>query len=102
MRPPMSLIVSMTVIIVTVRFLGGGAAILAAECHVHQPEHIKGGDKSGNHADQPVNPACVEGPPKDLVFGPEARQRRNTGDGEGANPHRDESPWHVNAQPAHL
>src|ERR1035438_4260123 len=39
---PMTLsmiVTSMTVLVVTVRFLHRGAPVLAAECHVHQPEH---------------------------------------------------------------
>src|SRR4029077_4262933 len=46
----------MTVVIVTMRIatmsiLRRDAAVLAAERHVHQPEHIKGCNESCNHAD---------------------------------------------------
>src|SRR6202795_1300399 len=93
---------AMTVIIVTMSILRRAAAVLAAECHVHQPEHIKGCNESSNHADQPIHPACVKGFPKNLVLGPEASERWNARDSKRGNPHRRKSPGHENPQPAHL
>src|ERR1700694_2540749 len=92
---PMTVVI-MTMRIVTMRIVRHGALILAAECHVHQPEHIKGCDESGNHSDQPIHPACVKGFPKNLVLGPEARERRDACDGERCNPNGRKRPWHVN------
>src|SRR6202521_4919398 len=99
--------VTMTVIIVTMRvvtmsILRHGAPILAAECHVHQPEHIKGCDESGNHSDQPIHPACVKGFPENLVLGPEASERRDARNRKRSNPHRRKRPRHINPQPTHL
>src|SRR6266853_117461 len=96
------IVIIVTMSIVTVRSLRGRAAVLAAECHVHQTEHIKGRDERGNHADQPIHPACVIGLPKNLVLGPEARKWRNSRNGERGNPHRRKGPGHINPQPAHL
>ncbi len=78
------------------------ASVLAAECHVHQPEHIERRDESGNHANQPIDRACAIGFPKNFVFRPEARERRDARDGERGNAHRHKRPRHVNPQPAHL
>src|ERR1700686_2070264 len=103
----LSVPVAMTVIIVTMRIVTmsiwrHGPAILAAKCHVHQTEHIKGCNESGNDANQPIHPACVEGLPENLVLGPEASERRNARNRKRGNPHGRERPWHVNPQPAHL
>src|SRR6266436_1577526 len=98
---PMSMVI-VTMSTMPVHFLHRRAPILAAECHVHQTEHIEGGDERGNHADQPIHPACVIGLPKYLVLGPEASQRRNSRNRERGNPHRRKRPRHVNAQAAHL
>src|ERR1700686_3279934 len=104
--------VPMTVIIVTMRIVTvrivttsiwrRGAPILAPECHIHQPEHIKGCDESGNHSDQPIHPACVKGFPENLVLGPEASERRDACDSGRGHPHSRKRPRHVNPQPAHL
>src|ERR1700676_3377735 len=94
--------VPVTVVIMTMRILRHGAPILAAECHVHQPEHIKGCNESRNHADQPIHPARAKGLPKNLVLGPEASERRDARNRERGNPHRRKRPRHVNPQPAHL
>src|SRR5260370_41358690 len=61
MRFTVAMALTMTVSIVTVRFLHRGAPVLAAECHVHQPEHIEGRDERGHHANQPIHRACAVG-----------------------------------------
>src|ERR1035438_5076960 len=99
--------VPMTVIIVTmsamaVRLLRSGTAILASEGHVHQPEHIEGGDERGNNAKQPIHPVRFEGSPENFVLGPETSKRWNARDGKRGNSHRHKCPGHVNPQAAHL
>src|ERR1700687_6501017 len=102
MRLAVAMGLSMTVGIVTVRFLYRRAPILTAKCHVHHPKHIEGRDERGNDADQPIHPACIKGLPKNLVLGPEASERRDPCNCERGNPHRRKRPGHVNPQTAHL
>jgi hypothetical protein len=49
-----------------------------------------------------AKPPAGEGDAEDLVFRPEARQRRDTGDGQGGDSHGGGSDGHLLAQAAHL
>src|ERR1035438_6398093 len=99
------LTITVAVAVMTVSGLGSRAAVFAAEGHVHEPEHIKGCDEGGDDSAEPVDPISIRtgvSLPENLVLRPEASERRNTGDGEGSNAHRDEGDRHIPAEPAHL
>src|SRR5712692_9147579 len=69
--------------------------IVAEEGHEPQPEHIERSNKCCDDADQPKHPASVRAGishPQDLVFGEEASQRPEPGDGKGRHCHRRKRP----------
>src|SRR5438270_12226733 len=81
-------------------------AAFAEEGHEPQPEHIKGGQTGGDPADQPEDPASVrligECLPENFVFGEEAAEGREAGDGERGDRHRPKGPGNQLAQASHV
>src|SRR6476660_1032369 len=78
------------------------APILARKCHVHQAEHVKGGEEGSNDSNQPVCPTCLISPPNNFVFAEKACQWRNSSDGAGGDQHRCPGPGNFSPEPAHL
>ena len=67
------------------------AAEAAAEGHPVEPEHVEGGERRGRDADRPdVAPVAARavGRPQDLVLREEAGERRDAGDRDAADEHR--------------
>src|SRR5216683_6938842 len=68
-----------------VTIMRAGPTIVAEEGHEPQPEHIERSNKCCDDADQPKHPASERAGishPQDLVFGEEASQRPEPGDGK--------------------
>ena len=72
-----------------------------------EAEHIEGGETGGDEADEPEEFAeagvglAGEGLVEDLVFGEEAGERPDAGDGEDAGGHGPEGDWDATAEASH-
>ena len=62
--------IAMAVTTLAVR-VGHRATVVAGKRHVHQPEHIEGGNESGHDANQPIHRAGAKRFPKNFVLRPE-------------------------------
>src|SRR2546426_621775 len=69
-----------------------GSAIRPSERHEPQPEHVKRSQKRGEKADQPIGPARLVCPPKNLVLAEEPGERRNSCNGHRPRGHGPERP----------
>ena len=77
------------------------ALFLAAEREGLQPAHVVRRQDGGQEAEDPQRLEVGEGVVEHVALGPEARQRRDAGDGQEADGEGDRGPLHVAAQRAH-
>src|SRR5579859_2483260 len=78
------------------------ALVVSPESHEQQAEHIKGRDKSGDGANDPIDGVRLIGFPKNFVLAPEACQRGNSSDRSCGDQHDGESYRNISLQSAHV